>query len=70
MGRDGETVRMRSEFGEFAGCSRYPECDYIRREGPPPPDPLAFEVTCPRCKEGHLVTRRARRTADRQLRLL
>jgi hypothetical protein len=46
------------------GCSRYPECDYIKKDGPPPPDPLAFEVTCPACREGHLVTRRARRTGS------
>ena len=60
----GVLAQKRGRFGPFVGCSRYPDCDYIRKEGPPPPDPLAFEVDCPRCREGHLVTRRARRTGS------
>jgi ssDNA-binding Zn-finger/Zn-ribbon topoisomerase 1 len=55
-------VARRGRFGPFAGCSRYPDCPYIRKTGPPPPEPLAFEVTCPKCNQGHLTTRRARRT--------
>jgi hypothetical protein len=46
------------------GCSRYPECDYIKRDGPPPPDPLPFVVDCPKNHDGHLVPRRARRTGN------
>ena len=61
---EGELVSRRGRFGPFVGCSRYPECDYIKREGPPPPDPLPFEVTCPKNKDGHLVPRRARRTGN------
>jgi DNA topoisomerase-1 len=60
----GVLVQRRGRFGPFMGCSRYPDCDYIKREGPPPPEPLAFEVACPLCKQGHLVTRRARRTGS------
>jgi DNA topoisomerase-1 len=60
----GVLVAKRGRFGPFVGCNRYPDCDYIRREGPPPPAPLAFEVVCPRCHEGHLLTRRARRTGS------
>src|SRR4051812_1563403 len=60
----GVLVAKRGRFGPFVGCNRYPECDYIRREGPPPPAPLAFEVVCPKCHDGHLVTRRARRTGS------
>jgi len=61
----GGTLAMkRGRFGPFVGCSRYPECDFIKKEGPPPPDPLAFEVACVKCREGHLVTRRARRTGS------
>ncbi|HEV8516055.1 MAG TPA: type I DNA topoisomerase [Candidatus Limnocylindrales bacterium] len=62
---EGTLVARRGRFGPFAGCSRYPECDYIRKTGPPPPDPLPFEATCPRCGEGHLVTRVARRSGAR-----
>ncbi len=58
----GALVEKRGRFGPFVGCSRYPECTYIRKEGPPPPAQLPFEVACPKCGKGHLVGRRARRT--------
>jgi DNA topoisomerase-1 len=61
---EGTLVGRRGRFGPFLGCSRYPECDYIKREGPPPPDPLPFEVACPKNNDGHLVARRARRTGN------
>ena len=61
---EGTLVGRRGRFGPFVGCSRYPECDYIKREGPPPPEPLPFEVTCPKNNDGHLVPRRARRTGN------
>ena len=60
----GTLVARRGRFGPFAGCSRYPECEYIRRDGPPPPAQLPFEVTCVKCGEGHLTTRRARRSGN------
>ena len=58
----GTLTEKRGRFGPFVGCSRYPECTFIKKEGPPPPPPLAFEAGCPRCGQGHLVARRARRT--------
>ena len=60
----GILTTRRGRFGPFVGCSRYPDCKYIKREGPPPPDPLPFEVTCPKNADGHLVPRRARRTGN------
>jgi DNA topoisomerase-1 len=60
----GTLVARRGRYGPFAGCDRYPECDYIHRTGPPPPPPLPFDVECPRCGEGRLTTRRARRTGN------
>jgi DNA topoisomerase-1 len=60
----GTLVARRGRFGPFVGCDRYPDCDYIKREGPPPPEPLPFEVVCPRCGEGRLTPRRARRTGS------
>jgi DNA topoisomerase-1 len=60
----GTLVTRRGRFGPFVGCARYPDCDYIKREGPPPPEPLPFEVVCPRCGEGRLTARRARRTGS------
>src|SRR4051794_24807269 len=60
----GTLVSKRGRFGAFVGCDRYPECTYIRRDGPPPPEQLPFEVTCPKNHDGHLVARRARRTGN------
>jgi DNA topoisomerase-1 len=60
----GTLVGKRGRFGPFVGCDRYPECGFIKREGPPPPPPLPFEVTCPKNGDGHLVARRARRTGN------
>ncbi len=58
----GTLVAKRGRFGPFVGCARYPDCKYIKKDGPPPPDQLPFEVACPKCGQGHLTARRARRT--------
>jgi DNA topoisomerase-1 len=60
----GTLVGKRGRFGPFVGCSRYPDCTFIKKEGPPPPDPLPFTVVCPKNNDGHLVPRRARRTGN------
>jgi DNA topoisomerase I len=60
----GVLVQRRGRFGPFMGCGRYPECDYIKKEGPPPPPPLPFDAACPTCGKGHLAARRARRTGS------
>ncbi len=60
----GTLVAKRGRFGPFVGCARYPDCDYIKKDGPPPPDPLPFAVTCPKCNQGNLTPRRARRTGS------
>ena len=60
----GVLATKRGRFGAFVGCSRYPDCAYIRKDGPPPPDQLPFEVSCPKNGDGHLVARRARRTGN------
>lgn len=61
---EGVLAQRRGRFGPFLGCSRYPDCGYIKRTGPPPPDQLPFEVFCPKNGDGHLVARRARRTGN------
>ena len=61
---EGTLVGKRGRFGPFVGCSRYPDCTFIKKEGPPAPEPLPFEVVCPKNKDGHLVPRRARRTGN------
>ncbi|MFO1538906.1 MAG: type I DNA topoisomerase [Chloroflexota bacterium] len=57
----GTLVAKRGRFGPFAGCDRYPECGYIHRTGPPPPEQLPYTVACPVCRTGTLKARRARR---------
>ena len=61
---EGILATKRGRFGAFLGCSRYPDCTYIRKDGPPPPDQLPFEVTCPKNGDGKLVARRARKTGN------
>ncbi|HEU0242823.1 MAG TPA: type I DNA topoisomerase [Candidatus Limnocylindrales bacterium] len=61
---EGTLTTKRGRFGAFVGCSRYPDCTYIRKDGPPPPDQLPFEVTCPKNGDGTLIARRARRTGN------
>jgi DNA topoisomerase-1 len=51
-------VRRRSRFGEFLGCSGYPECDGIKRLQAAP---INTGVKCPECKEGEILERRSRR---------
>ena len=42
-------------FGPFVGCSGYPDCRYIKKEV------VRTGVRCPKCGEGELVQKRARR---------
>jgi DNA topoisomerase-1 len=51
-------IRRRSRFGEFLGCSGYPDCDGIKRLRA---DPVKTGVNCPECKEGDILERRSRR---------
>jgi DNA topoisomerase I len=51
-------VRRRSRFGEFLGCSGYPDCDGIKRLKA---DPVKTGIACPECKEGEILERRSRR---------
>ncbi|HUA36421.1 MAG TPA: type I DNA topoisomerase [Candidatus Binataceae bacterium] len=51
-------VMRRSRFGEFLGCSGYPDCDGIKRLKA---DPVKTGVACPECKEGEILERRSRR---------
>jgi DNA topoisomerase-1 len=51
-------VRKRSRFGEFLGCSGYPQCDGIKKLKA---EPTKTGVNCPECKEGEMLERRTRR---------
>ena len=60
----GTLVSKTGRFGPFVGCSRYPDCEYIKKDGPPPPDPLPFEVDLP--EEPRRTPRPASRATDRE----
>ncbi len=56
-------VKKKGRFGEFLGCSGYPECTNIRRldkQGNPVPLPEPTGVACPKCHEGEMMKRRGR----------
>ena len=48
----GVLVTRRGRFGPFAGCSRYPDCKYIQKTGPQPPDPAAVRRHVPAVRGG------------------
>jgi DNA topoisomerase I len=50
-----QLVKKVGRYGPFVGCSGYPDCRYIKREE------KKTGVTCPKCGEGELVEKRARR---------
>jgi DNA topoisomerase-1 len=54
-------ARKFGRYGPFVGCTGYPECRYIKKEE------RRTGVACPRCGEGELVERRARRGRRRSV---
>lgn len=52
-------VIRRSRFGEFAACSAYPKCRYIKQDEEHMP--VQTDIPCPKCGTGFLVERTARR---------
>ncbi len=48
-------MRKFGRFGPFIGCSGYPECRYVKKEE------KKTGVACPKCGQGELVEKRARR---------
>lgn len=54
----GSSLLIRTgKYGKFIGCSSYPDCTYIE----PLEKPASTGVSCPKCKQGEMVTRRSRR---------
>jgi DNA topoisomerase-1 len=52
---EGELMERTGRFGPFVGCSRYPECTYIKKE-----PPKRTGVRCPECGQGELVERKGK----------
>ncbi|MGH2659076.1 MAG: type I DNA topoisomerase [Actinomycetota bacterium] len=48
-------AKKSGRFGPFIGCTGYPECKYIKKEE------QKTGVKCPKCGQGDLVVKRARR---------
>jgi len=49
-------VLRHGRYGEFISCSGYPECKYIKQN--------FIGVKCPKCKEGELAEKKARRRGN------
>ena len=49
-------VLRHGRYGEFISCSGYPECKYVKQN--------FIGVKCPRCKDGGLVEKKARRRGN------
>ena len=45
------------KYGRFIGCTQYPTCKFIE----PLQKPVDTGITCPECKDGHLVEKKSRR---------
>ena len=54
-------VKRRSRYGEFYGCSGYPDCKNILRTGPAADPPKGTGIQCPDCGEGEIMEKKSRR---------
>ncbi len=54
-------VKRRSRYGEFYGCSGYPDCKTILRTGPAAEAPKNIGIKCPECGEGEMQEKKSRR---------
>lgn len=52
-----DLIIRHGKFGRFIGCSNYPKCKFIETLE----KPKDTDVTCPKCKEGHILERKSRR---------
>jgi len=48
-----QLVRKHGQYGEFTGCTGYPKCKFIRAK--------TLGIACPKCGEGELLERMARK---------
>lgn len=51
-----DLVIKKGRYGKFIGCSNYPGCKHME----PLQKPTDTQITCPECKEGHLLQRKSR----------
>ena len=48
-------VMRNGRFGEFAACSGFPKCRYIKKNEAP--EPVSTGIKCPHCESGYIVER-------------
>lgn len=48
-------VMRNGRFGEFAACSAFPKCHYIKKAEAP--EPVSTGIKCPHCEGGYIVER-------------
>lgn len=53
---ESDLVIKAGKYGKFIGCSGYPNCKFIESLD----KPVDTGVTCPECKDGHLMKRKTR----------
>ncbi|QVK18955.1 type I DNA topoisomerase [Mycoplasmatota bacterium] len=44
-------------YGQFIGCSGYPECKYIKKENEEENNLISLDIECPKCHKGNFVER-------------
>ncbi|MFA4871475.1 MAG: type I DNA topoisomerase [Patescibacteria group bacterium] len=49
-------VMRQGRYGSFKGCSKYPDCKYIKKEAAED-----LNLACPKCKTGKVVSKRSRK---------
>jgi DNA topoisomerase-1 len=52
-----QLVVRNGRFGEFVGCSGYPECKYIKKDEEEENNLEVLDIVCPKCQVGHFVQR-------------
>ncbi len=56
-------VMRNGRFGEFAACSAFPKCRYIKKKEPEPV--VDTNVECPVCHKGTLVERISKKVVQK-----
>ncbi len=55
-----QLVVRRGRYGEFIGCSGYPDCKYIKKDKEER-NLISLDIECPKCHKGHFVERIAKK---------
>jgi DNA topoisomerase-1 len=54
---DSPLIMRQGKYGPFLGCSKYPDCKYIRSLN----KPVSTNIRCPKCSEGEILEKKTRR---------